>query len=65
MFGKRKEEQLNDAYDSGFSTGLELGYIAAETRIKNYIAQIGEMDWLLDELDMITGPQILKEDDFE
>jgi hypothetical protein len=34
-----------------------MGYIAAETRIKNYIAQIGDMDWLLDELDQMNGPE--------
>lgn len=57
MISKKNEARIDDAYDDGFSIGLNMGYIAAETRIKNYIAQIGDMDWLLDELDQIDGPE--------
>lgn len=54
---KQHEEELEMIYDDGFSIGLNMGYIAAETRIKNYIAQLDDMDWLLDELDQIDGPE--------
>ena len=51
MIFRKRQEQLDDAYDDGVATGMQIGYLTAETRIKNYIAQIGELDWLLDELD--------------
>lgn len=54
---KQHEEELEMIYDDGFSIGLNMGYIAAETRIKNYIAQLDDMDWLLAELDQIDGPE--------
>jgi hypothetical protein len=38
-----------------------MGYIAAETKIKNYIAQIGDMDWLLDELDEMDEPEDIED----
>lgn len=57
MLSKKNEERIQDAYDDGFSVGLNMGYIAAETRIKNYIAQMEDMDWLLDELDMMNEPE--------
>jgi hypothetical protein len=57
MISRKQEERMQDAYDDGFSVGLNMGYIAAETRIKNHIAQIGNMDWLLDELDQMDGPE--------
>ena len=53
MLSRKMEERIDDAYDSGFTAGLNMGYIAAETRIKNYIAQMDDMDWLLDELDQM------------
>ena len=53
MLSKKNEERIQDAYDDGFAIGLNMGYIAAETKIKNYIAQMEDMDWLLDELDMM------------
>ena len=55
MLSKKNEERIQDAYDDGFAIGLNMGYIAAETRIKNYIAQMEDMDWLLDELDMMDA----------
>lgn len=55
MLSKKNEERIQDAYDDGFSVGLNMGYIAAETRIKNYIAQMEDMDWLLDELDQMDA----------
>ena len=54
---KKNQERIQDAYDEGFSIGLNMGYIAAETVIKNYIAQLEGMDWLLDELDNLNGPE--------
>ena len=55
MLSKKNEERIQDAYDDGFAIGLNMGYIAAETKIKNYIAQMEDMDWLLDELDMMDA----------
>lgn len=55
MLSRKNEERIQDAYDDGFSIGLSMGYIAAETRIKNYIAQMENMDWLLDELDQMDA----------
>jgi flagellar biosynthesis/type III secretory pathway protein FliH len=52
-FGKRYQEDIEAAFDEGMSAGLHMGYIAAETRIKNYIASMDDMDWLLDELDQM------------
>lgn len=57
MLSKKNEARMADAYDDGFSIGLNMGYIAAETRIKNYIAQIADLDWLLDELNQMDGPE--------
>lgn len=57
MISKKKEQRIQDAYDDGFAIGLNMGYIAAETRIKNYIAQLDDMDWLLDELDQMDVPE--------
>jgi hypothetical protein len=57
MISRKNEERMQDAYDDGFAIGLNMGYIAAEAQIKNYIAQIGDMDWLLDELDQMNGPE--------
>lgn len=48
---KRFERAIDDAYGDGFAYGLEMGYVAAETNIKNFIAELEGMDWLLDELD--------------
>lgn len=48
---KRFERAIDDAYGDGFASGIEMGYVAAETNIKNYIAELEGMDWLLDELD--------------
>ena len=51
MFGKRNDERMQDAYDDGFAVGFQLGIVAGETEVKNNIAAIGDLDWLLDELD--------------
>jgi hypothetical protein len=61
MLSKKNEARIEDAYDEGFSIGLNMGYIAAETKIKNYIAQIGDMDWLLDELDEMDEPEDIED----
>lgn len=61
MISKKNEARMADAYDDGFSIGLNMGYIAAETRIKNYIAQIADLDWLLDELDQMDGPEDIED----
>lgn len=63
MLSKKNEERIQDAYDDGFTVGLNMGYIAAETRIKNYIAQMENMDWLLDELDMMNEPEEIEDCD--
>lgn len=46
------KRDLNDAYQEGFQEGLELGILVGETNLKNQIADMEGMDWLLDELDM-------------
>jgi len=51
MFSKRNEERMQDAYDDGFAVGFQMGLIAGETQVRNNIAAIGDLDWLLDELD--------------
>lgn len=51
MFGRKNDERMQDAYDDGFAVGFQLGMVAAETEITNNIAAIGDLDWLLDELD--------------
>lgn len=61
MIFRKRQEQIDSAYDDGLQAGLQMGYIAAETRIKNYIAQLENMDWLLDELDAMD--EALLEDD--
>lgn len=61
IFGKRYQEDIEAAFDEGISAGLHMGYIAAETRIKNYIASMDGMDWLLDELDAMD--EALEEDE--
>lgn len=54
MFGKRKlQQRIDDAYGDGFSDGLEMGFMAAETRIKNMLAQMGGYDHILDEIDRL------------
>jgi hypothetical protein len=59
MFGKKNEERMQDAYDDGFAVGFQLGMVAAETEIFNNIAAIGDLDWLLDELeDMKESPDL-------
>jgi len=58
---KQHEEELEMIYEDGFAIGLNMGYIAAETKIKNYIAQIGDMDWLLDELDEMDEPEDIED----
>ena len=63
MLSRKNEERMQDAYDDGFAIGLNMGYIAAETRIKNYIAQMDDMDWLLDELDQMDEPEDTKDCD--
>jgi hypothetical protein len=61
IFGKRYQEDIEAAFDEGMSAGMHMGYMAAETRIKNFIASIENMDWLLDELEMMD--QALEEDE--
>jgi len=61
IFGKRYQEDIEAAFDEGMSAGMHMGYVAAETRIKNFIASIEGMDWLLDELEMMD--QALEEDE--
>jgi ABC-type uncharacterized transport system permease subunit len=61
IFGKRYQEDIEAAFDEGMSAGMHMGYMAAETRIKNFIASIEGMDWLLDELEMMD--QALEEDE--
>lgn len=61
IFGKRYQEDIEAAFDEGMTAGMHMGYIAAETRIKNYIASMDGMDWLLDELDNMD--QALEEDE--
>lgn len=61
IFGKRYQEDIEAAFDEGMSAGMHMGFIAAETRIKNFIASIEGMDWLLDEIDAMD--EALSEDD--
>lgn len=57
MISKKNEERMQDAYDDGFSVGLNMGYIAAETRIRNFLAQRDDADEILEYLDTMDGPE--------
>lgn len=57
MMSKKNEERMQDAYDDGFSVGLNMGYIAAETRIRNFLAQHDDADEILEYLDTMDGPE--------
>lgn len=59
MFVTRKwvERRIDDAYGDGVAAGLEMGIMAAETRIRNYIAQIEGADFILDALDEMDLPE--------
>ncbi len=52
----KKEDAPFD--DDQFQIGLEMGVLAGETRIKNFIAQLEGMDWLLDAIDALDDEAI-------
>jgi hypothetical protein len=53
----RKDEEA-PFDDDQFQIGLEMGVLAGETRIKNFIAQLEGMDWLLDAIDALDDEAI-------
>lgn len=58
---RQHAEELEMIYDDGLNAGLQMGYFAAQTHLKNLIASIEGAEWVLDELEALEQEPV--EDD--